>query len=207
MTKVYCNKEGGDTIFYTKSGGVAVEILKIDSSGALKNSNGDTYNVEPVGTVKQSILSEVQFQAAMGAGWVIMRGQDITGSKLHSVAGMAVLPDARGRFLRTAEGGATAVGVTQEQSTSATGLGGTADGQTYSGVSQIHEQITSRILANDAGSNPGMLQPASGWAGFSSMQAFVADITHTHGASNLNITGSTETRPANLAVNTFIKIN
>ena len=60
---------------------------------------------DAVGTIKKSMLTEVEFQAENGSNWVLMAGQDITGSDLAVLkVGNAIdpysLPDARGQFLR-----------------------------------------------------------------------------------------------------------
>ena len=55
-----------------------------------------------VGDVKHSMLSESQFQAIHGSTWVLMKGQDITGTTLASMLGITKLPDQRGKFLRSA---------------------------------------------------------------------------------------------------------
>ena len=53
-----------------------------------------------VGAVQQSILSEAQFQAQNGSGWVKMRGQAIASSRLCVKFTICALPNAEGRFLR-----------------------------------------------------------------------------------------------------------
>lgn len=53
-----------------------------------------------IGSIKESMLTEVQFQSKHGVGWVLMDGRDVTGSEYADLTGNTVLPDARGQFLR-----------------------------------------------------------------------------------------------------------
>jgi len=92
------------------------EIISQDT----KDTGVDTYIV---GSIQQSILSLVQFQDEMeNTNWVLMDGSDITGSALATLTGNNLLPDATGRFLRTAGGAAAAVGVGQAEGTAVNGL-------------------------------------------------------------------------------------
>lgn len=54
----------------------------------------------PVGTVLASLLSEAQFQARNGSGWVLADGRDVTGSAYADLTGAGSVPDLRGLFLR-----------------------------------------------------------------------------------------------------------
>ncbi|TFF33438.1 hypothetical protein [Mucilaginibacter psychrotolerans] len=53
-----------------------------------------------LGDVKYSILPPDQFQKLNGDGWILADGRAIKGSKLHLFAGIINAPDARGMFLR-----------------------------------------------------------------------------------------------------------
>lgn len=54
-----------------------------------------------VGDVKYSLLALDKFQKENGDCWVRMEGQNIASSKLSALADMTHLPDARGLFIRT----------------------------------------------------------------------------------------------------------
>jgi hypothetical protein len=57
-----------------------------------------------IGDIKYSILNPTQFKAQNGACWVPMDGKPITGSKLANILGPTfVVPDASGLFFRAAE--------------------------------------------------------------------------------------------------------
>lgn len=53
-----------------------------------------------IGAVQSAMLTEAQFQAQFGTGWVLARGQSVAGSKYASLTGNTTLPDLRGVFLR-----------------------------------------------------------------------------------------------------------
>lgn len=49
-------------------------------------------NFEPLGTIKMSFLSVAQFRAIAGTEWVIMDGNSIASSDLHTLTGMTTTP-------------------------------------------------------------------------------------------------------------------
>jgi hypothetical protein len=139
-----------------------------------------------VGSVKQSLLTVSEFQALNGNCWVLMQGQSIAGSDLAN-AGVASLPDTRGQFLRVSGGQAGAVGVIQAESI----------------IAHKHPQ-------RDRGPNGANSQysDADGTVSLGSRNTYVRD--NSSGSRirpySLNA-GSVETRPINLSINNFIKIN
>jgi len=199
----------------------------------------------PVGSIIQSILTLAQFQAQAGTNWVLMNGASIVGSRLATITGWTNLPDATGRFLRTAGGDADPVlAATQGQGTaknnltiasgsSVTGITGTNSAATVSG--SISQSV--KGAANGVIINPGMDSPTQteGWSGYTLNRGTnilggvgtgdFPGINHTHTWSGTTSqatwaqsgTGTaaaqtissidTETRPVNLTVNTFIRIN
>jgi len=135
-----------------------------------------------VGDVIHSMLTEEQFIAENGAGWVLADGRDVTGSKydtliLDGLGGN--IPDMRGQFLR---------GLDTSGTIDPDGAGRSL------GDSQAHalEDHTHTYNDQDFGGS----QPAAG-----SGQKVA---TQTSGVNGANV--STETRPINIAVNIFIKI-
>lgn len=48
---------------------------------------------QPLGTIKKSPLSEIDFQAENGTNWVLCDGQSITGSDLATLTGNTLAPD------------------------------------------------------------------------------------------------------------------
>lgn len=59
-----------------------------------------------LGEIKHSVLTEEQFQSRRGTQWVIMKGQDISGSGLATLLGITNLPDMRGKYPRMLDNGA-----------------------------------------------------------------------------------------------------
>jgi len=234
----------------------------------------------PVGTVVQSILSLAQFQAEMGdLSWVLMDGSNIAGSTLSGLTGNVLLPDATGRFLRTAGGDAAALGTIQPQATAVNGL--TNEPSAVTGTTSInhtHSPVTSDPISANHTHTATHNHPAQGSTGVSAnhvhnisggnwmfrisfttyvqtggtgwdfntatptMGGVTSDHGHTTDLPNLGVTtgtvssnhthlvsipalstagvalsggsaaaqnqtGDTETRPTNVTVNTFIKIN
>lgn len=53
-----------------------------------------------IGDYKYSMLPEAQFTTLNGSGWVMAKGQDITGSRFAQLTGVTRLPEGRGMFLR-----------------------------------------------------------------------------------------------------------
>ncbi len=52
----------------------------------------------PVGTLKKSVLSEADYQFNYGADWVLMNGQDVTGSQYEQLTGESSVPDMTGEY-------------------------------------------------------------------------------------------------------------
>ena len=138
-----------------------------------------------VGEVKQSILTEAQFSTEYGEGWVLMDGRDITGSDLATITGNTTLPDARGIFLRGKNNGRSDGSQNP-------------DGDLAIGTTQADE-----VGGHD---HPGVKHTPYGYDIYFSIgnnQLGYADnrdeVTGTSGGN--------ESRPTNITVNTFIKIN
>lgn len=146
-------------------------------------------NQNPVGMIVQSMLTETQFQAINGAEWVLADGRSVAGSVYESITGNSSVPDARGIFLRGAG----------SQTISSVTYAGTL-GNKQNDQMQGHYHSVANAL-NTAG--------GAGWpsgSGTSGWNVDKATTPITDGSNGTPRTG-TETRPANLAVNIFIKIN
>jgi len=104
----------------SKPGGVNKVAIEIDgSTGHVSKS----YGVTSLGTTKQSILTESQFQSQVGIGWVQMKGQSIAASALCTTHSICTLPDARNKFMKNSDGNDTNLASVYGDSTSATNLG------------------------------------------------------------------------------------
>lgn len=72
----------------------------IQSMGSAANWIQDNIILPPLGTVIESMLTEAQFQAAYGTGWVLCDGASCSGSDYETLTGKSTVPDARGTMLR-----------------------------------------------------------------------------------------------------------
>ena len=135
-----------------------------------------------IGDVRHSMLTLAQFQQENGSTWVLCDGSDITGSQLATLTGNATLPDARGQFLRGKNNGRSDG---QEN----------PDGDVAIGAAQLDElkSHTHAMRFYDSGTGGGP-------SGVKNDGPF-AD----HGY--MSSAGGNETRPKNITVNIFIKIN
>lgn len=162
-------------------------------------------NQNPVGMIVHSMLTEAQFQAINGTNWVLADGRDVTGSAYAQITLNTTAPDARGLFLRSAGTRGSAIG-------GITYSGGSA-GNTSNDSVQGHKHTDSghSHVANfgTGGGTSGM-----GFMDFDYNTNERAVIQN--GSANLGDPTATtygtprvgaETKPANLAVNVFIKIN
>jgi hypothetical protein len=58
-----------------------------------------------IGETKSAYLTEAQFQAQAGTGWILIDGRDISGTQFAAIFGSNTLPDARGTFDRMKDNG------------------------------------------------------------------------------------------------------
>src|SRR4030042_829104 len=75
------------------------------SMGSACNWIQDNITKTPVGSVIQSMLTEAQFQAVYGSGWVLCDGRSVAGSFFQSITGNSNIPDNRSLYLRGKKNG------------------------------------------------------------------------------------------------------
>ncbi len=63
-------------------------------------------SITPLGAVAKSLLTEEQFQAEQGPGWILADGRSVVGSAYEALTGNAVAPDLRGVLTRMKDNGA-----------------------------------------------------------------------------------------------------
>lgn len=135
-----------------------------------------------VGDVVESLLDEVQFQNERNSTWVLADGRNVAGSKFENITNMSNVPDARGMFLRGKNNGRN------DGLEDPAGERNLGDFQNDEFKSHTHSLPN---LTSDSGSSTdGPNTPNDG------------TVENSTGA-----TGGDETRPKNIAVNYFIKIN
>lgn len=186
-----------------------------DTKAALVSSS----DLNPVGMIISSLLTEAQFQALNGTSWVLADGRNITGSLYSTITSATLIPDLRGQTLRGKNNGRVdgnqdpdgerALGAFQShafgshdhtQGSHNHGFGtfnGTALPAPPNGGNQ--PASTAPALANG-------VQTANYGMWYNSVGAY--NTTVIQGATPaINPNGANETRMRNIAVNHFIKIN
>jgi hypothetical protein len=184
-----------------------------------------------VGAVQQSFLSEAEFQKQMGRGWVLCDGRTVSGSRWERLGYGSIIPNCTGRFLRTSGGDAADLRSAQDDSTAINGLSLSASTSLQSNMTvevsgQTNEpNWTGNLFGaiNDGvNSSPDAYTGIEAWAKrrvgldgaywgrmFGHVHAFSGKGQATGGSwsTTINATGDRETRPINITVNTFVKID
>lgn len=189
-----------------------------------------------IGDVKDSVLTEAQFIAENGSGWVLADGRSIVGSKLHQKYGITTATDIRGLFRRAANNGRTgtyadpggnrAIGNiqghafqththTQNEHTHTQNAhrhsmyGGSGNGA----LTTLGNNVSAGVAGSYSFTGPGYydIAPASAATFLSDAAPTIINQTATN--QNQSATGaaaeptSAESRPVNIALNVFLKIN
>lgn len=135
-----------------------------------------------IGEIKSSMLTLTQMQNLYGSGWVLCDGGSCAGSIYENITSNSTVPDLRAAFLR---GAGTSTQFTQNHTTT---LGGVED-----------DAIQSHTHESQLSTNPG---GALGFARGDATYVGTLATTAPAGARTAN-----ETRPNNVGVNFFIRIN
>lgn len=139
-----------------------------------------------LGDVKNSILDPQKFVRLNGAGWVLMDGRNINNSDLFHLTGMTMIPDARGVFIRS---------MNENRDTN---LGDT-EGNRSVGVYQTDEVKQHNHQYTD------IFNPDDVESDNSSERA--AGVRENAVVKTTSDYGGKETRPRNIALYTYIKVN
>ena len=197
------------------------KIGAFQTDGIAEIIDTSTKDSGSVGDVIQSMLSEEKFITQNGAGWVLMDGRSVAGSKYALETGNATVPDASGRFLRgknngsgTNPDGDVALGTAQSEATKINGLGASTSTSSSSVATgnHVHNTYTLGKAANAAGGAAGLNSDTGNYYDHWTAQYRNGNTTGNH-AHTINSSSSTsingggnETRSANVTVNIFIKI-
>lgn len=168
----------------------------------------DAPNIGQVGDIKNSILTEAQFQSIHGALWVLMDGRDVTNSTYHLVTSNTNIPDARGQYIRGKNNG---------RSDGKENPAGELSEGTQQGEDTKLNGISIATVGADAHAHAAGVGYCGGFGSFGSgttgnLQGChngTRDATTANGAHGHTITlnGDNETRPNTVIVNYFIKID
>jgi len=142
-----------------------------------------------VGDVRYSVLPPAQFSASAGPGWVLMDGRNVNGTNLCTGLGMCSVPDARGVFIRGMNMGRDA-GTGDPEGNRPLGA------YQASAVEQHSHPLAQRIVGDTRG---GFQQGVAAGGGSGS----IWDI----GIKRTGDEGGKETRPRNVALYTYIKVD
>ena len=176
--------------------GAGLSLSVTDNSVANRTEIKYQMNMGFIGQMLQSMLTEAQMQSLYGTGWILADGRSVVGSTYASVTGASVVPDARGVFLRGKNngrsdgkenpGGDFALGTYQEDGN-----------KSHNHMMPFSDPIPGSVgtTYGEATGQPNAVTEDGG-----------GTITSTR-RHLTNVDGVLESRPKNLTVNTFIKIN
>jgi len=156
-----------------------------------------TSDLGAIGEIKPSMLTEPQFQALHGDGWILADGRNVAGSKYNSITGFGNAPNPRGRALRGKDNGAgqnpdgdVALGTNQADQ---------FDQHNHGGGNHTHNSANTYRPGDFAS----MVYPVGGQNGQFPQTFATGNPNSTVIANN----GGNETRMRNTTVNFFIRIN
>jgi hypothetical protein len=192
---------------YTFASNTALSALKVICSGA-------------VGDVKYSILNPTQFAAENGDCWVPMDGGSMFGTKLASILQTNTKPNASGLFLRAHEytegndpgrSPSSSIASVQSDELGSHGHGHSLSfsGSTSSAGAHSHTvRISWRGFTTQAGGGAGLENSQDD--DFTASSNTTGD--HTHSVSgpvsgSINNAGGSETRPKNMNLYVYIRVN
>lgn len=138
-----------------------------------------------VGMIVASDMTELEFNEANGTQWTLCDGRSVNGTLYQQITGRSNVPDYRNDFLRGASG-TIPLNTNQADSTAANGL-------------RVTSNFLQGNIENTGGTSFGVGIPSD--IDLKAGNFGLLDTSSTTG----NITGDSETRPRNSAVNWFIK--
>lgn len=165
---------------------IILSLSQVFAQGVIKSSD---YNnkIFQIGSIQKSILSESRFIEIHGNCWRKLNGAPITGTSLSEK--IPTLPDASSRFLRNSGSpSAPAVGQTQEDS-----------------LGPHRHWISNGPYDDGNGSGSNANNQRSGLV--ADANSYSPDDPMYQYGRNILPAGGTETRPKNITVNMFVKVN
>ena len=174
----------------TKKGPIISESSMQKMGGSINWIIGQS--AAQLGDIQKSILDLATFQSLHGTEWVLCDGQNIVGSELGNLTGLATAPDMRGTFQRSKDNGA---GIDTERNI--------GNEQTDANKNHTHFQMANSLASG--GNANGSVTRFAQLGNLTSVFAQGSTIEPTIG--DLVNQGSSEARPINISFNMYIKIN
>lgn len=191
------------------SGLIALVILALVLSFSKSNDVKDT---GALGDVKYSVLDPTEFAKQNGPGWVLLSGTSLKevdsmyqSSALKGIIQIPSLPDARGVFIR---------GMNEGRSIDSGDVDGGDDRKVGSFQRDAFASHNHEIYAGVDGQKR-RIMASLGWSGGWGNQGNVSPVhaekvpntVNESGLISIRNSGGTETRPRNIALYVYIKIN
>lgn len=158
--------------------------------------DNETRDLYMIGEIKTSILDLDDFQEKFGVEWVLLDGREVSTDSdiapyLTKIKGSLKLPDARGKFLRMANNGASC---SNPKNCDFDPDNSRSLGSYQKDIlkSHAHKHNAAADNARNIGKGGKLADPNDYWRA---------------SRAKIQSTGGNETRPKNIAVNYFIKIN
>lgn len=157
----------------------------------------------PLGSIIQSMLEEPVFQAQQGSPapstWVLADGRDVTGSAYQQLTGNTNIPDLRGIFTRGLNNGGSVAGTRADGNQNPYDPTGTyTPGQYEADKAGPHNH---QVQLSSVGGGPPFFA-ARGGANTGEVGGTTSNVADPLGAFD-----NLETRPKNVSVNHYIRIN
>ncbi len=169
-------------------------VARLNVARAINQSD-----LNPVGMIAPSMLTEAQFQALNGTDWVLADGRSVIGSTYATITSITTAPDLRSVVLRGKNNG-RADGFQNPDGEVALGTfqNDTMQGHKHSSTAQV-----------EGGPAPGSTNNAANAGPYSARTNLLQTVMDGYAADGGNGTPrtSTESRMRNVTVNYFIKIN
>ena len=177
-----------------------------------RDSNISTIS-SSLGDIRTSVLTEVQFQALNGSDWVLCDGDSCSGTAYETLTSNSTVPDLRGEFLRGADNGrgvdsGRSLGSTQVDATDVNNLSVPSSGSHTHSTLEPYADITPGsqspyYLGRSYTVYAGYTTPTANYSTSNGTHNYIGSTAHTHTLSS----SDSETRPRNVAVNYFIKVD
>lgn len=147
-----------------------------------------------------SVLTLAQFQAVRNTTWVLPNGTSIVGSDLHALTGFTTAFEMRGEFIRILDNGR---GVDSGRTM------GSAQSEAFGSHTHTATLTLNKTLGGGGSTTGTWNQAATGGPPITATHIMDATAQPTLSGGTLTVasSGGAETRPRNIAVNVFLKIN